>query len=234
MKTGIVILSRFSSTRVPGKALKEINGKPLLKYITERLLQIISKDQLVIATSTEVSDDAIEKFASSEGINCYRGSLNNVALRFYEAANQSRWDYAVRINGDNIFVDLPLLKNMMDIARKEKYYFISNVKNRTYPKGMSIEIVKLRHFEVLLPEISRSDHYKEHVTLYLYEHELSEYFFVYNIEFQEAQGLQMALDTYEDFERTEKIINRFQSSHWTYNLKEILSIWNKLKNEKAL
>ena len=224
-KVGIVVLARLNSSRLPGKALMEINGKKVIEYIVERLLQVVDKEDIVLATSNEQSDDALAEHVSSIGIKTYRGSLNNVARRYYEAAKAQKWDYAIRINGDNIFVDIPLLKTVVELSKSGKYSFISNVKDRTFPKGMSIESVELNHYSEVLPKIEASEYYQEHVTLYLYEiAERKNYHFIYNDKFPEAAGLQMALDTREDFERTQELINRFQSFHYYYNLAEIFQL----------
>lgn len=230
MKIGIIILSRFSSNRLPGKALMKINGKTVLQYIVERLSAVVETDNIVIATSVEESDNHIETFAKNIGVRCYRGSLENVAERFYNA-KLNDWDYAIRINGDNIFLDTNVLKEMLSITEKGNYDFITNVKDRTFPKGMSIEIVKLSYYKSALRKINRKDNYREHVTLYLYENVNENYFYFYNKELPEASGIQMALDTKEDFTRTQEIINCFETSHINYNLKEIYSIWKKYNYE---
>lgn len=225
MKIGVVILSRFNSSRLPGKALIEIAGKPVLEYIVDRVAQVVDRSYIVIATSDHASDDPIAKFAKSANVACFRGSLDNVAERFVNAATLQHWDYAIRINGDNIFVDVNLLKEMISVTKNNNYLFVSNVKGRTFPKGMSIEIVSVSHFQSLMPEISRSDSYREHVTLIMYEKESDKYNFIINRELPAASGLQMALDTREDLHRTEAIIFGFTRPHWTYNMKEIYEIW---------
>lgn len=225
-KIGAVILSRFSSSRLPGKALMLIEGKAVLQYIVERLLMSLELNDIIIATSTESSDDPIASFAKTINVSCYRGSLQNVATRFFEASETKDWDYAIRINGDNIFVDTNVVTSMIEIAQTDKFSFVSNVKNRTFPKGMSVEIVKKSYFQKLLPIINASDSYKEHVTLYLYDNEVPKDFYYYiNSILPEASGLQFALDTKEDFERTTKIISQFKKSHTQYNLKEIFEIY---------
>ena len=223
MKIGVVILSRFSSNRLPGKALMEIGGKPILQYIIERISQVVDTEKIVIATSVENSDDKIEQFAQKTGINCFRGSLDNVAERFFEAGKNKKWDYIVRINGDNIFLD------MITIAKTGKYDFITNVKDRTFPKGMSIEILKLSYFESLLLQINKEEKYKEHVTLYAYDYPSDNNFYYMNSLLPEASGIQMALDTKEDFERTEQIIQLFNGDHFNYNLYEIYNIWKEIQ-----
>lgn len=225
---GIVILSRFSSTRLPGKALKEINGKKVLEYIIERVSQIVPLSQIVIATSEEFSDDPIANFGEKYGVKVHRGSLENVSRRFYQAAKEQGWEYAVRINGDNIFMDTDLLKSMTKLAVKHEYNFVSNVKERTFPKGMSIEVLKLSYYEKLLGIIENDQHYKEHVTLYLYDHDdHKNHYYVKNVQIPQAAGIQMALDTPADFERTKYIISQFQEEHYNYNLEAIFNI---LKN----
>lgn len=227
---GVVILSRYSSNRLPGKALIKIKEKEVLKYIIERLEKVFKKEFIVIATSTEASDDVIEEFSKKENIDCYRGSLNDVASRFYKAAYNKGWKYAIRVCGDNIFVNIETLNSMLGILNKKHYDFISNVKNRTFPIGMSIEIVRLEYFGSLLKKIKKSKRYKEHVTLYLYEKEKpGNHYFYYNKKVPEAAGMILSLDTAEDLERTRKIINQFTEPHWKYNLKEIFEIWKKIK-----
>jgi len=225
MHTGIVILSRYSSSRLPGKALRPMLGKVVLAYIVERLLQVVPKEYIVLATSEEASDDPIAVFAQQAGVTCYRGSLENVAERFYQAAATRGWDYATRINGDNIFVDTVVLQQMIALAETGKYDFVSNVKGRTFPKGMSVEIVRINHYAALLPAINASTQYREHVTLYLYEHDGGQaYFYYLNETLPEAAGLQLALDTPEDWDRTLYVMQQFTAPHWTYNMKEILNI----------
>ncbi len=234
MEMGAVILSRYSSTRLPGKALLEIAGKPILNYIVERLLQVLDKKHIVIATSEDASDDPIAAFSERNGITCFRGSLENVSERFYLAAAGQNWDYAIRINGDNVFVDTELLRYMVEITGKGEYDFVSNVKDRTYPKGMSIELVRVSFYKSLLEKMNGSEKYREHVTLYLYDHACGNFHFCYNEALPEAAGIQMALDTWEDFIQIRQIIAQFTQAHWNYNLKEIYHIWKKSTHGSAL
>ena len=227
MRTGIVILSRYSSSRLPGKALRIMLGKTVLTYIVERLLQVVPLENIVLATSEEASDDPIEAFAKAAGVKCYRGSLENVAQRFHDAAAAQGWEYATRINGDNIFADTDVLRDMIALAETGQYDFVSNVKGRTFPKGMSVEIVRLKHYADLLPTIYASPQYREHVTLYLYEHDAGQtYYYYMNDALPEASGIQLALDTQEDWDRTLHIMQQFTAPHWTYNMKDILTIIN--------
>ncbi|RMF04626.1 MAG: hypothetical protein D6772_00310 [Bacteroidetes bacterium] len=224
MKIGAVILSRYNSRRLPGKALLEIEGKTILQYIVERVGQVFKPEQLVVATSTETTDDPIATYCQVNGIQCYRGDLDNVSRRFYEAARHYGWDVATRINGDNVFVDTELLRSMLNQMQTYHYNFLSNVKGRSYPKGMSIEMVDLNHYAQLLPTIEANPDYIEHVTLALYERQSDNYHFVYNEVLPEAAGIQLALDTPEDFARTEALIRSFERPHYTYGLIDLYSL----------
>jgi spore coat polysaccharide biosynthesis protein SpsF len=229
MKVGIVILSRYSSSRLPGKALMAINNKKVLQYIIERLQRVVAKDKIVLATSNEDSDLPIANFAKEENIQLYRGSLENVAERFYNSAHEKAWDYAIRINGDNIFVDTIVLEEMIKLAERDAFDFISNVQDRTFPKGMSIEIVRMEHYKRHLKKINDSPYYREHVMVYLYEEPSGKKYYYKNDELPEAAGIQLALDTPEDFERTTDIIKQFSKPHWEYNLKDIFRIYKEGK-----
>ncbi|MBI4647575.1 MAG: hypothetical protein HY738_13540 [Bacteroidia bacterium] len=224
IKTGFIILCRYNSTRLPGKILLEIYGKPVLQYIVERLAKVISIQDIVIATSSDPSDDPIHNFCRGKKYNCFRGSLNNVALRFLNCAKEYQFDFAARINGDNLFVDIETTKKMHQIALTGKYDFISNVKNRTFPKGMSIEFLRASYFEQIIKEFP-TDEYFEHVTLYLYHNDTGKnYCYFYNDICPDAGGFQLAIDDKSDFELASKIIGKFKKNHTEYGLIEIYNI----------
>lgn len=223
--TGAIILSRYDSTRLPGKALRKINDKTVLEYIIERLAVKLPMDKIVIATSSLSSDDPIADFTAEQNINLFRGSKQNVAERFYKAAEQNCFDYAIRINGDNVFLDVNILEDVIEAANTNQFDFITNVKDRTFPKGMSVECVRLSYFKELLPTISKNPNFAEHVTLYLYRNDVKgKHKYIYNEKYPDTAGIQLALDTPDDFIRTQKIINTFTKPHYHYNLGEIKKI----------
>ena len=166
MKIGIIILCRYDSNRLPGKILKKINGKPVLDYIIERLRLVDGNCQICIATSKYQSDEPLVNHCKKKGINFFRGSKNNVAKRFLDCSLKMNIDYAVRINGDNIFTDPSIITKMLNITRSNKWIFITNVLKRTFPQGISVEIIKVSH---LKEKIAFFDNYEqEHVMPYFY------------------------------------------------------------------
>lgn len=213
----------------------KINGKEVLLYIVERLVQVVPKERIVIATSQEESDEPIANFADHQGLHCFRGSLYNVAERFYKAAKLVDLPYAARINGDNIFLDADVLQTLINKATTGHYTFLSNVKNRTYPKGMSVEIVDVAHYKECLPAINQDEYYKEHVMPYLYQNDdPDKHYYLMNTTYPHLAGMQLALDTREDFERTKLIMENMESPHYAYSLADIYNLIQSINNDQSV
>jgi len=221
MKIGIIVLCRYNSSRLPGKALKLLNGRSILGHILDRLDYV--SNQVIVATSDQKSDDEIEKFCNYSNIECYRGSLENVSDRFLSCANHYSLDYAVRINGDNFFTPWDILSQMIAIAKTSKFQFITNVLNRTFPKGMSIEIIQTEFYS---ENIKKFDDYdKEHVTSFFYKNKsIGERYNFYNDNNSETKDLDLALDTLKDFENIKEIVLKMDRYPASYTFKEIITI----------
>lgn len=229
MKIGIIVICRYNSSRLPGKILKEIEGKPLLSYILERLDQSEHKENIVIATSDQTTDNPIVEYSQVHGIPYFRGDLNNVSQRFADCMSHFNFDYGVRINGDNIFTDAKLVDKAIDLICLQNYDFVSNVKGRTFPTGMSVEVVNADFYRKISKKFTK-ERYREHVTLYFYEHEdAGNFLFFTNDEMEEAKGLKMAVDTQEDFNFVSEIIKNMDKPHYSYDWKAITRIY---KNEQ--
>jgi spore coat polysaccharide biosynthesis protein SpsF len=100
-----IIQARMSSSRLPGKVLMPIAGKPLLWHVVHRLAQCRRVDSIVVATSTDPRDDTLAAFCAQEDIGCVRGSLDNVLDRYRLAAEKTGAMTLLRITGDSPLVD---------------------------------------------------------------------------------------------------------------------------------
>lgn len=230
MKVVAIILARMGSQRLPGKGLKLIQNKPLLSHTIERLQLSKKVDKIILATSDSVEDNPLETFAEQEGITCYRGSLDNVAERFLNAGLTESADYLVRINGDNVFVDHLLLDSMLEVTLRG-YDFVSNVQERTFPSGMSIEIVSLALYKTLFSKFSKDEHF-EHVTLYLYQNlnEIRHNFFK-NKSVRIPQGMNLAVDTSYDFKLVTRMLDELGTGYGKTELKEIVKVYKNVKDK---
>ncbi len=110
-----IIQARCSSSRLPGKVLKPLAGRPMIWHIVERARACRLVDQVVVATSTEPSDDALAEFCKSEAIPCYRGNLTNVLSRYLEVLHRHPHDYVVRITGDCPLIHPPLIDRQIEV-----------------------------------------------------------------------------------------------------------------------
>ncbi|HWY38944.1 MAG TPA: glycosyltransferase family protein [Bacteroidia bacterium] len=96
----LIIQARMGSTRLPGKILKEINGKPILQHLVERISPAKKVNKIIIATTTNTEDDATENFCKEHRYNYYRGSDWDVLGRFYEAAQPHNPKTIIRVTAD--------------------------------------------------------------------------------------------------------------------------------------
>ncbi len=230
MKVGAVILARMTSSRLPGKGLKIIQGKEVLKHIIDNLSQSKYLTDIIIATSNEQEDDLLYSFCQKKSIKCFRGSLDNVASRFLKASISSDLDYVVRVNGDNLFVNIDLLDKAVNIALSG-IELISNVPNRTYPKGMSVEVINVSFYSKMYDKFHKKEHY-EHVTTYLYENiDKISHYFIENKKHPNAAGIQIAIDTQYDFDLATKVMSKLKVQSGKVELNKLLNIFNDCEKE---
>jgi spore coat polysaccharide biosynthesis protein SpsF len=228
LKTGFIIICRYSSSRLPGKILNEIAGKPIIAYIIERIKRVTIVENIVVATSTENSDEPIVSWCNNNEIQVYCGSMENVALRFLNAARAFHFDFAFRVNGDNIFADVELLKEAYQFSQTTQYAFVSNLDRRSFPKGMSIEGVDINSYEDAFPEFNTQD--CEHVMTYFYRHiDEFNHYFIYNENYPEMAGIQLAIDSPEDLFYATKIIAHFTKEQSGYGLNALSGILKEMK-----
>jgi spore coat polysaccharide biosynthesis protein SpsF len=229
MRIGFIVLCRYDSSRLPGKVLREIFGKPILGYIYERLRCVADESAIVVATSLEETDLPIVEFCRKNRVNCFRGDLHNVAKRFLDCAGYHGFDFAVRINGDNFFTSPFIIRQMLPYVWTGAYDFLSNVKGRTFPKGMSVEILRTSFYQDLITRFERKEQF-EHVTLYLYQNENEgKRFYFYNTLCLEATGVNLAIDSQEDYDTAIRLIAKIDKPHTEYDLFDWIELLKELK-----
>jgi spore coat polysaccharide biosynthesis protein SpsF len=201
-----------------------VQDRPVLDHIVKRLRGTAPGHPLVVATSSDPSDDPIADHCRNRGIDCFRGSLDDVAGRFLTCVEQRGWTFATRINGDNFFADATTLQEMIAIASSGEYDLVTNVPGRTFPYGMSIEIVHVPFYRTIVEQLKTAED-REHVTLWLYQNPQVGRRYVYeNRVCPEARGLQLALDTRADFDRLCRILARMERDPASYSLSEIVKL----------
>ncbi len=230
MDVGAIIQARMSSQRCPGKVLRNVNGKPMLMYIIEKLQRTANLKQIVVSTSKDGQDDLIEKFCRQHRIECYRGSLDNVVGRFCGALNQYPMDAFVRVNGDSPLIDSDLIEEGMEIFNEGSYDLVTNVFPRSYPKGQSVEVVNSKTFKDTAERIVTKDD-MEHVTRFFYQN--ADEFKIFNmLSNEDRSGMQLSIDTEEDMKLFDELISQMDRPHWSYHLAEILKLYDALSGRE--
>ena len=144
MKIGLIIQARMQSSRLPGKVLKKVYGRfTVLDILILRLKKVKHKGlKLIVATSKNAVDDAIEDLSYKHGIACYRGDESNVLKRFQQIVKKEKFDYVVRITADCPLVDPSHIKQMINDIKDDPVDYASNTLVETYPDGFDIELLR--------------------------------------------------------------------------------------------
>lgn len=219
-RIGAIVQARMSSRRLPGKSLRPLCGKPMLRYVLESLAQVDALAETIVATSSEAGDDPIAEFCDRFGTRCFRGPLDNVAERFLRASRAHRFSAFVRASGDSPLLDPRLVARAVALFSGSAADLATNVFPRTYPAGLSVEVVHCETFERLVPGLTEPDD-REHVTGYFYRH--PEQFRIVNFALETPRrDVHLAVDTPEQFDYVARLVRSMTRPHWDYSLDEVL------------
>lgn len=169
MRRVAIIQARMTSTRLPGKVLMDLAGRPMLARELARVKRCRLVDDVVVATTTNISDDAVVATARAEGVRWFRGSETDVLGRYAGAAREARADVVIRITADCPLIDPEISDRVVDALTLglEPADYASNVLRRTYPAGLDTEAL-WRDTLDRVARHARSASAREHVTPYIY------------------------------------------------------------------
>ena len=234
MRTGAIIFSRMSSSRLPGKAFADINGKTLIERVLIRVKQVKLIDHICIATSKCKEDDAIASFAASQGISVFRGSLNDVLSRAVNAAIEYKYDHVLRVCGDRPFLDGSMYSKMIKIHIDEKYDITTNIFPRTVPPGLSGEIIRVETLKKILRNTSDQID-RGHVTRYIYNNPENFKIFNYNCNYSnEIKSLRLVVDDLNDLNRAKWISKRLVDNTKDFQTKQIIKLASEFEKSNNL
>ncbi|OVE76904.1 hypothetical protein BVX98_04350 [bacterium F11] len=230
MRVGAIIQARMSSVRLPGKVLHPIQGKPILQYLLESLRKVRGLDSVVVATSTEGGDKEIQTFCQNMDTKCFLGELDNVSSRFRDVLTKYPVEAFVRINADSPLLDYRLIEKGMTLFKEGMFDIVTNVLERTFPKGQSVEVVKSETFERNLNGFTDPEDI-EHVTKYFYKNRDS--FRISNfVSGGNFGAIQMSVDSKEDLTCVSSIVSKMNKPHWEYSWEELIALYQSHQKEK--
>jgi spore coat polysaccharide biosynthesis protein SpsF len=165
----VVIQARLGSTRLPGKALADLGGRPMLAHVAARAAAISGVAEVVIATTVNPVDEALAAFARQAGLECVRGSEADVLDRFRLAARETKAEAVVRVTADCPLLDPAVSGRVLEeyLWRRPAVDYVSNVHPPTYPDGLDTEVVSVEALETAAREV-RLPSDREHVTPYIW------------------------------------------------------------------
>jgi spore coat polysaccharide biosynthesis protein SpsF (cytidylyltransferase family) len=167
--TVAIIQARTSSSRFPGKVLEPLLGRPMIRFMVERVRKSRRADTVLVATSTDPSDDPLAAVLTQAGIDVYRGSLPDVLGRFVAAARSRGALRVVRLTGDCPLIDADLIDGVIDRLIALQLDYASNIEPRRWPDGLDVEAMTMEALEAAASEASQPRE-REHVTPFLREH----------------------------------------------------------------
>lgn len=209
MKIIAVTQARYGSTRLPAKVLKEVGNETLLDVHLNRLSKAKNISKLIVATTVEPQSYVIEGIAHAHGLDCYKGSIDNVLERFYEAVVSENPDYIVRITSDCPLIDPKVVDKVIEKCVNNNYDYCSNTLFPTFPDGVDVEVFKFSSLKRAYEEATlKSD--KEHVTPYIWRNSTAKggslfrsYNYTNPVDFS---SYRITVDTQEDFDVIKELI----------------------------
>jgi len=227
MKTVAIIQARMGSSRLPGKVMLPLGGKPVIEQIVNRLGYCSNIDHIVVATSSEIIDDKIEQWCRESCTSCFRGSLSDVLDRYYKAAKKFKASNIVRITADCPVIDPQIVDEVIKNFLDGKYdaYSLSG----EFPDGLDCQVFKFTALERAWVEAKLPSE-REHVGPYI-EKNINKQFKIGGLEkFKNLSHLRWTLDEKDDYKLLKEIYNFLYQKDSIFTTSDILDLLEKNKN----
>ena len=218
----IILQARTTSTRLPGKVLKEILGRPMMELQLERMRRAGRSDALIVATSDRSSDDAIARLCSSLGVGCFRGSLEDVLDRYRQAAAQYKARHIVRMTADCPVAEPRVMDATIEQHLRQKNDYTCANTESGWPKGLDVEVMRREILETAWRE-ARMPEEREHVTSFIRQH--PEKFRLGHLTAPDNHSHQRwTVDTPEDFSFITRVYETLYPDNPRFDMKDFLQL----------
>ena len=233
MRTVAIIQARIGASRLPGKVLMPLCGKPMLWHVLMRLRCCRQLDDIIIATSTSTGDAEIVEFAKQHKVKIFRGSETDVLGRYIKAAEEAKADYVMRVTADSPLIEPGEIDSVIEFAITENAGFVM-MKPGTSCVHEGFDMVHLDSLKKSYKAVDIEDFHKEHVIIYLKEHQD----FVKTVYFEplrifQKEGYKISVDTIADFEFMHAMYEKFWDGRGIVDLKEVVKFVDSNPNLKV-
>ncbi len=235
MKIVASIEARTGSTRLPGKVMRQILGKPMLELMIERVRRAKLIDEIVIATSISKNDDVLEDLAKKLDVSCYRGSEDDVLDRVLKAAKSCNADIIVELWGDTPLIDPEIIDQAIKYYLDNDYDCVGTCLDKKFPWGISLLVFSTKVLEEV-SEITNDPIDRENVSTYIYMH--PEKYKIGNLPCPKQLNrpeLRLVVDEIPDFEVMTKIFEHFTLlGKMDFNTKDVINFLDSNPNVKDI
>jgi len=230
MKIGAVIQARASSTRLPGKVLKELpygSGITVLEQVIRRVKKSQKISDVIVATTTEKEDDELVNIAQREGVAHFRGSKEDVLSRYYFASKENGLKIIVRITSDCPCIDANVVDSVIEKHIVTKADYTSNALVRTFPHGLDTEVLNFDTLEKAHLE-AQQPFEREHVCPYIYKSN-PQMFKISSVEASQrlhATDIRISLDTEQDYALLCAVFDYLYSENEFFDIEDIIKLFS--------
>ncbi|MBW2993080.1 aminotransferase class III-fold pyridoxal phosphate-dependent enzyme [Candidatus Woesearchaeota archaeon] len=211
-----IIQARMGSTRLPGKMLKKINGKPLIFYALEQIKKSKLIDKMVLATTNKKRDVVLLNTVKQAGYDVFAGDEDDVLDRYYQAAKLFKGDIIVRLTGDCPLIDANIIDYVLQKFKDDSCDYASNIHPPTFPDGLDVEVFSFNSLEKAWGGAKLNSE-REHVTPYIWKNK--DKFKLLNLKNDtDFSEIRLTVDEEDDFLFINKLLNKIGNREITLNL----------------
>lgn len=222
MNIAAIIQARTGSTRLPNKVFLDLEGRPLIWHVFDRIKDSKFINQFILATTDNKKDDELESWAFDNKISIYRGSENNVLDRYYQAAKCFKADIVVRITADDPLKDVKIVDEVIKELLVKDVDFTFNNNPVSFPEGMDVEVFKFTALEIANRN-SVDLFEQEHVTQYFHKNPLI--FTSRNVSFhKDLSFLRWTIDTQQDYKFAQLVYKNLYNFNKYFEFQDILKL----------
>lgn len=221
-RVAAIIQARMGSTRLPGKVLRPLSGRPMLWHVLERVKAAKTVDDIILATAKTPQDRPLKSLAKSSGVACYFGSESDVLDRYRQAAKLSKSGTIIRITADCPLIDPEVIDACVRAFKKGKCDYASNAIRRSYPDGLDVEVFSLEALDRAWKEAKLQSE-REHVTSYIWKNP-HKFKLLDVVQKTDLSSYRWCVDKPEDLAFVERVYNELYREDRLFTTKEVLAL----------
>lgn len=217
-----LIQARMGSTRLPGKVLKPLAGRPVIDHVIKRVATAERVDDVMVVTSIDRNNLPLISRVTEQGIGIFVGSENDVLDRFWQAVRLTDADTIVRVTADCPIIDPAIIDRVIGLHQEEGFDYTSNIDPPTWPDGLDVEVVSRPVLEIAWREATTNPD-REHVTPFVRRHRRR--FTIGNLASdRDLSGFRWTLDEEADYRFLRAVFEEVGNDGAMFGLQQVLEL----------